>query len=345
MTDDELDTMLHAAGERWRASHTDAVDVAPERLGDGVVDIEPGPPPPARARRRTWWAAAASAAAAVLVAVLAVVLARAGADGDHTAASDGGPLAGTWNATTLTDAGAATRLVAPITVTLTDHEISGTDGCNHLGGPVRVSGDTIVIGDLASTAMGCIDRPAGFDEAVAFVHRLLSGTVHWSVASRQLTLRKDGVGELRFAQQAEPPEPPGSTTDPAALRGTSWQLISVATGGPAGSSSSVSSRVPTLNFGTDGSFSGVDGCNGLFGRIVVGAGRFDLAEIGTTLADCVGHDDGVIYSVLNAHPSWSITGDQLTITNGKTTVVAKRVATTAPLTSEPSATGSATSTR
>jgi heat shock protein HslJ len=66
-----------------------------------------------------------------------------------------------WELTSL----AGSDLLPGTTITLgfTADEISGSAGCNHYGGSYKISGDSLNLGDLYATEMGCLE-PAGILE-------------------------------------------------------------------------------------------------------------------------------------------------------------------------------------
>jgi heat shock protein HslJ len=70
--------------------------------------------------------------------------------------------------------------------------------CNHFGGPVRVAGHRLRLGQMVSTSMGC-GGPAGSVER-AFL-AVMDGEVGWAVEAGELRLDKpDGRG-LRFRER------------------------------------------------------------------------------------------------------------------------------------------------
>lgn len=76
--------------------------------------------------------------------------------------------------------------------------VSGHSGCNRLGGPVTVSGDTLRLGPLVGTRMACTE---GMALEAAF-HAALEATRGFVIDEQRLTLR-DGSGRVVARFQAD----------------------------------------------------------------------------------------------------------------------------------------------
>ena len=303
-TDDRMDALLHRAGTAWREQHQTPAEVSFDELGDTDAQLIVATQTSRRPHRRvTVWASAAAIAAAAIAAAFIV-----GRDAGHNAPAPAAQaaLAGTdWQLTALRNAdGAALDLVSPATLTIGTDQIGGTDACNHIGGPATLDAREIHVGDLATTDMGCIGRPSGFDAEVALIHAVLTGSVGWSVTGDELTLTKPGVGTLVYRAVHHM-----STTDPAALTG-SWALTTIEQHGAA-STPAVQS---TLRFDGSGRFTANDGCNTIGGAASTGSRQIVLTELGGTLVGCTSSDVAVIDSVLTGTVQWQIKDGQLTIT-------------------------------
>ena len=98
-----------------------------------------------------------------------------------------GELAGTsWTATSID--GVDTIAQARPTIRFApDGTVGGSSGCNQFSGPYRIDGETISIGQLASTQIGC-DEERMAQEA-AFLGAL-GGATTWS---------RTGAGELELS--------------------------------------------------------------------------------------------------------------------------------------------------
>ena len=189
-------------------------------------------------------------------------------------------------------------------------QLSGTDGCNHLSAHVTIKADTINLGAVASTEVGCLNPSVAFAAQVALLDAVLSGTVQWSVQGDELTLSKDGIAALVY--RAAPPP----TTDPKALVGIDWQLTVMAGAGPDASASTPAAPA-AVRFDGKGHLSGSDGCNSMGGNVTITPGHLDDVAIGGTLMECPGarHDQyTLVLSVLRGSSIWDIVDGQLTIT-------------------------------
>jgi heat shock protein HslJ len=99
------------------------------------------------------------------------------------------------------DTGSVGSVPAGVTATL---RIEGgrvlfETGCNSGSGPVEVDGDTLRFGDLVVTLRGCLDARADVQRSVL---RVLDGSVTWSIAGRELRLRRGGH-ELVYTAAAD----------------------------------------------------------------------------------------------------------------------------------------------
>lgn len=105
-----------------------------------------------------------------------------------TAKSPGTALQGTW---TLVNYGSFEELkptVADSNAALTfgdDGTVSGSGGCNSLGGSYEVSGSEITFSDITSTLMACEERRMTQE---SFVTQVLSGTAQFTVTDETLTI-------------------------------------------------------------------------------------------------------------------------------------------------------------
>ncbi|MEP7020974.1 MAG: META domain-containing protein [Pseudonocardiales bacterium] len=190
-------------------------------------------------------------------------------------------------------------------------QLTGTDGCNELGARASIKGDAIIISNVITTDLACVDRKAGFAAQVARLDKLLTGTLQWSVQGNELTLSRNGTNVLVY--RAAPPP----TTDPKAVVDVGWRLSAVTQDGPNSSSgTSVAADAP-LKFDGHGRFTFSDGCNSGGGVVTVTAGKMAFSGHVSTLIACPGIDPvqtRVISRMFDAEVSWSIKDGQLTIT-------------------------------
>jgi heat shock protein HslJ len=76
-----------------------------------------------------------------------------------------------------------------------DGRVTGSTGCNDLGGPATITGSNIEFGAIGMTRKGCPDDLAPVEQAMAAV---LQGTVPFEVEHSRLTLNPGGQQGLGF---------------------------------------------------------------------------------------------------------------------------------------------------
>ncbi len=75
---------------------------------------------------------------------------------------------------------------------------SATDGCNYLGGPVRIDDSGLVFGSMMTTLVGC----PGLEELVDAVHAVFTGDASWEVQGETLRLSADDGTALIYERRA-----------------------------------------------------------------------------------------------------------------------------------------------
>jgi heat shock protein HslJ len=81
-------------------------------------------------------------------------------------------------------------------ITIEGGQILIRSGCNGAGGPVEVTDDTLVLGEIAYELKGCGDERA---EVEAHFHQVLAGTVTYAIQGQSLTIMSaDGTVGLMF---------------------------------------------------------------------------------------------------------------------------------------------------
>jgi heat shock protein HslJ len=220
MTDDLMDARLRDAGARWRAAST------ADAPGPAAIRIAP----PVRHRRR-WVAAVSAAVVAAGLAVGGVLLATGGnSGGTHVAAPQSTtPLVGTrWQLREMVDRDGRTSNAARtayLQISGND-QLAGSDGCNSIGGTVRVSRDTIDFRGISSTAMACLDRTVS-RTASAVDAVVVAGTARYRLGNGTLTITRPGAGTLVYAAAGAD----STNGDPDTLSGRTWHLRRVTYGG------------------------------------------------------------------------------------------------------------------
>ena len=195
-----------------------------------------------------------------LVALAVLLLAACGSDsssgGTTTTVTppSGATLEGSWNLVSYT--GPSGCVTAPGDATMAfaaDGTFSGNTGCNVLNGTYTTSGDDLTVTPGPMTLRACVD-PAAQAQGRAG-HRPTRIVTTFTVDADQLTL-SDADGGALFVFTA------GTT----GLEGTSWTV----TGVNDGTATTALVGAPdgaglTLEFGTDGTVGGSDGCNSFSG--------------------------------------------------------------------------------
>jgi heat shock protein HslJ len=153
-----------------------------------------------------------------------------------------------------------------------DGQVTGTGGCNSYGGPYRLDGAAIDVGDLASTMMLCQDQSIGTQETAFFA--ALGGAQTWRIDEAG-NLLLNGVSEIVATQR--PVEP--SASGAAALVG-SWNLTQM------GPTADFAHLQPTIEFTADGGVSGFAGCNTFTGSYTTDGSTLTLTPLATTKMAC-----------------------------------------------------------
>jgi heat shock protein HslJ len=126
----------------------------------------------------------------------------AGRDGETLltfGAADASGILGTWDVTGYYTGTAvqSPRSDSSLTADFGAEEISGNGGCNRFSGPVRIDGDAITIGPLASTLVACAD-PALTTQEQQYLHALELATRFAATGDRLDLFRADGGIAVSF---------------------------------------------------------------------------------------------------------------------------------------------------
>src|SRR5690349_18311378 len=120
----------------------------------------------------------------LILLVICLAISACIAKNEGTSAS----LIGSWKLTSYGSAASPTPAVANAGAGLTfkeDGTVSGTSGCNGLGGNYKVKADQITFDQIVSTLMAC-DDPRMKQEGA--VHQVLSNTATFRIEGDTLTL-------------------------------------------------------------------------------------------------------------------------------------------------------------
>ncbi len=187
-----------------------------------------------------------------------------------------------------------------ITLTIEGDSATGGAACNRYGGTIRIDGDSLSLGGITATEMGCQPAVMSSEEAYLAALRLVD------------TLRRDGAvlvlsgGEtvLRFSRL--PPVPM------AELLGAAWLLESMIDGE---TTAPTEGEEATLELRADRTLSGLTGCRQLTGTYVVEGDEIlatELAAEGRCPKDLADQDAHVV-TVLGDGFTVAIEGDHLTL--------------------------------
>lgn len=228
-------------------------------------------------------------------------------------------ILGAWKLTASGPANNPVPAVEGVEAGLTFNEdgtVTGTSGCNGLGGDYSVEGDQITFGEFVSTLMAC-DDPIMAQEEVA--HRVMTDTATYQIEGDTLTItNNDNVLVLtRSTFTAQPPE--------AAPLVGEWKLTSY---GPRESLSPALEDVEAfVTFNEDGTVTGTSGCNEFGGSYTVDGNEIAFEEITSTLMLCdtplMGQEEAM-YQVLSETVAFQFEGNTLTLMKNGVLLVFER---------------------
>ena len=102
-------------------------------------------------------------------------------------------LAGTWKLTAYGPKDSPSPAVPDADATLSfgnDGSVSGSGGCNSLGGTYETDGSQITFNEITSTLMACDDARMAQESAVT---QVLAGTAEYAIDGNTLTLTNDDM--------------------------------------------------------------------------------------------------------------------------------------------------------
>jgi heat shock protein HslJ len=229
-------------------------------------------------------------------------------------------LIGAWKLTAYGPAGAPTPAVEGVDAGLTFNEdgtVSGTSGCNGLGGDYTVEGNQITFGEFVSTLMAC-DEPIMQQEEAA--HKVMTGTATYKIEGNTLTITNNDM-VLVLTRGTLSTE---GSADPASLTGV-WKLTSYGTVDTL--SSALADVEANLAFNEDGTVTGTSGCNEFGGNYTVEGDQITFSEIVSTLKLCdtpLMEQEEAVQQVLTETAAYQIEGNTLTLTNNDMVLVLTR---------------------
>lgn len=249
-----------------------------------------------------------------LLFILSVMISACSARGtDEPSAS----LLGPWKLTAFGPVGAPVPAVEGTGAGLTFNEdgtVSGSSGCNGLGGDYSVDGNQVTFGEFVSTLMAC-EEPIMAQEDAA--HNVLTGTATYQIEGDTLTITNND-NALIFARGSFAPEEPSGS---GSLLGV-WRLTSY------GEGNTLASALPDaeagLTFNEDGTVTGTSGCNEFGGNYTVEGNQITFSEVVSTLILCdtpIMEQEEAMQQVLSENATYQIEGNTLTLTHNDRVLV------------------------
>jgi heat shock protein HslJ len=197
-------------------------------------------------------------------------------------ATDGEPWGRTFLSASVTENGQPRPLVTGTRITLNfvedGHRLGAQAGCNSMGGQASFAGGRMVVGDLATTEMGCDPPRHAQDEWLA---RFLTSRPEWSRDGSNLTLDNGTTRIVLEDKKVADPDRP--------LRGTKWVVDTIVDGESASSVPAGAEAFVAFGDGPDRNrFTGNTGCNGMGGNSVVheDTSTITFSEVITTKMAC-----------------------------------------------------------
>ncbi|MGW2661915.1 META domain-containing protein [Nocardia tengchongensis] len=195
----------------------------------------------------------------------------------------------------------------PLTLTFVEGgRISATSGCNTANGPVDLQGNTLQVGELASTMMACPGDVMGADEWQA---GLLHSQPTWTLSGDTLTLKGNGTTVSMLDRKAAHPDKP--------LIGTTWVVNTLLRTDAEVRSVTLDEVRPTLTITPDGKVSGTAGCNTMTGSAVIDGddATFTIATTRMMCAPEVMEVEQQVLGALDGKTKATIDSDVLTLRN------------------------------
>jgi heat shock protein HslJ len=253
-----------------------------------------------------------------LLTLILICLAISACTAKNTGAS--ASLIGSWKLTAYGPANSPTPAVPDTEAGLTFNEdgtVTGTSGCNGLGGDYSVEGDQITFGEFVSTLMACDDPIMAQEEAA---HKVMTGTATYKIEGNTLAITNNDMVLVLTRGTFSTEEP----SDPVSLTGA-WKLTSYGTVDTL--SSALADVEANLTFNEDGTVTGTSGCNEFGGNYTVEGDQITFSEIVSTLMLCdeplMGQEEA-IHQVLTDTATYTIEGNTLTLTNNDMVLVLTR---------------------
>jgi heat shock protein HslJ len=188
-----------------------------------------------------------------------------------------------------------------------DGQLSGSAGCNRYNGSYQAEGQSLKVGQLATTMMMCAS-PAGVMEQETKYLAALQKAATYSIDGNMLTIR-DASGATQVIAT------PAAAA--SGLSGTAWTVVNYNNGNQAVVGMIAGSEV-TLNFGTDGQVNGSAGCNRYAGPYQSQDKALKVGPLASTMMACpspagVMEQETKYLTALQNAATYTIDGSTLTI--------------------------------
>jgi heat shock protein HslJ len=180
-------------------------------------------------------------------------------------------------------------------------KVSGNAGCNSYTGPYTLDGDTLTIGEVATTAMACPAVPSALEQAFLAA---LGKVATYAIVGDRLELRTaEGTVGLRFAVAEAP-----------ALTGTRW-VATMINNGKGAVGSVVEGSTVTAIFAEGGTVAGDGGCNTYNGPYKVDGDAIDIGPLMSTKKACADEaataQETAYFAALENAATFEFNGDRL----------------------------------
>ncbi len=249
-------------------------------------------------------------AVAALAATFLIMLAGCAATTDEPPGSGGQdewPAGRTFLSTAIVESGQPKALVEGTRIRLGFDEeghVSAHAGCNHMGGSGRLDAGKLVVGDLATTEMGC---PGGLHQQDEWIADFLTSGPAMALSGDELTLTGATATITLLDREVADPD--------RQLVGTAWIIDTIITGDAV---SSVPSDAPAVfSIDSSGAFQATTGCAGgeVRGQAQLAGDRVILTV--TEELPCAGARNGLdeaVRATLQGELTYEITAARLTLT-------------------------------
>lgn len=229
-------------------------------------------------------------------------------------------LIGSWKLTAYGPVDAPIPAVEGTTAGLTFNEdgtVTGSSGCNGLGGDYTVEGNQVTFGEFVSTLMACEDPIMAQEDAA---HQVLTGIAAYEIEGEVLTITNNDSVLILTRGSFATEQPPGSVS----LLGA-WKLTSYGSGGTL--ASALPDAEAGLIFQEDGTLTGTSGCNEFGGTYTLEGDQITFSEVVSTLILCdapIMEQEEAMQQVLSETATYQTEGHTLTITRNDTVLVLAR---------------------